>query len=156
MTSRPRPCNEGGPHLPPRPTGPANESRPQRSEGICVNEILLRQAFLRRMGWGQDTFNAAKKAGLRVLTFSKFTCVSGADLLEFLRAQPEIERKSGPGRPDLAERHRRRQAKHDADRDQDGDHVGHDDVRQENQQELGLDDISPHEDLIPKKDAHPG
>jgi hypothetical protein len=72
--------------------------------GIPVDEILPVREAMRRLGWGQHAFNHAKKQGLRILTFSKYSYIWGTDLLEFLQSQPTVERKGGHGRPDLVER----------------------------------------------------
>ncbi len=43
--------------------------------GIPVDEILPVREVMRRLGWGQHAFNHAKKQGLRVLAFSKYSYI---------------------------------------------------------------------------------
>lgn len=57
-----------------------------------------------RLRWGAAVFRTAKAKGLRVLCFGRLSYLCGADLLDFLKAQPTIDRKGGPGRPDLRRR----------------------------------------------------
>ena len=72
--------------------------------GIRADELLPLRAAMERMGWCHRALASAKKRGLRVLTFSKWSYILGADVITFLQDQPTIERKGGPGRPDLLQR----------------------------------------------------
>jgi hypothetical protein len=85
-------------------TTPRNQSGPHRSGpagGIHVDEVLPIGEAMTRLGWGSRSLAEAKRKGLTVLCFGKRSYIFGGDLLEFLRAQPAIERRGGPGRPDL-------------------------------------------------------
>jgi len=53
------------------------------------------------MGWGARSFSEAKQSGLKVLCFGRRSYIYGRHLLEFLQAQPAIDRNRGGGRPDL-------------------------------------------------------
>ena len=84
--------NQAGPH---RPAGaiPADAFR--------VDEIRPIGEAMQVLRWGPRSLALAKRKGLRVLTFGKRSYIYGGDLLDFLTAQPTVERHGGPGRPDL-------------------------------------------------------
>jgi hypothetical protein len=84
-------------------TRTTNAAGPHRSipTGFRTNKVYPIVRIMQCMGWGSRSLAEAKRRGLTVLCFSKRSYVFGGDLLEFLRAQPVIERRGGPGRPDL-------------------------------------------------------
>ena len=88
---KPRPPNEAGAHRP----GPSS------AVGLHTDEVLPIREALERLGWGAAVFRQAKAKGLKVLCFGRRSYLWGADVLAFLQAQPTIERRGGPGRPDL-------------------------------------------------------
>jgi hypothetical protein len=86
---------------------PRNQPGPHRrgpTGGIPVDVVSPLPVAMEGLGWGPKTLATAKKKGLRILCFGKRSYIFGGDLLDFLRAQPSIERCGGNGRPDLVAR----------------------------------------------------
>ena len=84
-----------------------NAAGPHRSiptGTIRAGEMYPIAEGMRRAGWGSRTLRKAKEQGLRVLTFGKRSFLLGDDIIAFLTQQPTIERRGGPGRPDLITR----------------------------------------------------
>jgi hypothetical protein len=65
-----------------------NEAGPHRNlprEPIPLHAIVPIREMCRSLGWGARGLAAAKKQGLTVLRFSKWSYISSDDLLAFLR-----------------------------------------------------------------------
>lgn len=56
--------------------------------GVRSDELLPLRSLHERLGWGAKTLELARRAGLRVLAFSKYRYVLGADLIRFIEEQP--------------------------------------------------------------------
>jgi hypothetical protein len=72
-----------------------NTAQPHRpgpsGEPIKPDELYPLSALHTRLGWGPRGLAHAKRQGLRILAFSKWRYVKGADLINF------IERQAGFG-----------------------------------------------------------
>lgn len=90
--NRPRPSNQAGPHRP----LPAGE--------IYADELLPLRDALEQLGWGAHSLAAAKRAGLRVLSFGGRSYITGREIIRFLESLPPVERPAAGGRPDLLAR----------------------------------------------------
>ena len=82
----------------------AHRPAPLYQLGIWPDELLPLRALNERLGWGSRTLELAKRKGLRILAFSKFRYVLGADVIAFIKEQP----LAPPYKPLTAEQKARR------------------------------------------------
>jgi len=66
---------------------PLNSADRPALGSIRADEVLPFREAARRLGWAAKTRRAAKRAGLRTITFGRAEFILGADLVAFFQAQ---------------------------------------------------------------------